>query len=51
MSPHRFHANDGLLHLGDVGDVVLVGAQLSHLYSLVDAHHHVTGDVGPVVHA
>lgn len=48
---HRFHAHDGLLHLGDVGDVILVGAQLPLLYPLVDAHHHVSGNVRSVVHA
>lgn len=47
---YRFHAHDGLLHLGDVGDVVFVGAQLPLLYSLVDPHHHVSGDVCSVVH-
>lgn len=46
---YRFHAHDGLLHLGDVGDVVFVGAQLPQLYSLVDPHHHVPGDVSSVV--
>lgn len=52
LHPHsyRLHAHDGLLHLGDVGDVVLVGAQLPQLDPLVDSHHHVSGNVGSVVH-
>lgn len=47
---YRFHAHDGLLHLGDIGDVVLVGAQLPLLYPFIDPHHHVSGDVCSVVH-
>lgn len=50
LCPYRFHAYDGLLNLGDVGDVVFVGAQLPLLYSLIDSHHHVSGDVCSVIH-
>lgn len=50
VSPYRFHAYDGLLNLGDIGDMVFIGAQLPLLYSFIDSHHHVPGDVCSVIH-
>lgn len=47
---YRFHAYDGLLNFGHVGDVVFIGAQLPLLYSFIDSHHHVSGDVCSVIH-
>lgn len=47
---YRFHAYDGLLDFGHVGDVVFIGAQLPLLYSFIDSNHHVSGYVCAVIH-
>lgn len=48
---YRLHAHDGLLHLGDVCDMVLIGLELPLLYPFIDAYHQLPGDVGAVIHA
>lgn len=50
VGTYSLHAHDGLLHLGDVRDVVLVGLELLLLNPLVDADHQLPGDVGTVIH-
>lgn len=47
---HCLHAHDGLLHLGDIRDVVLIGLELLLLYPFVDAHHQLPGDVCAIIH-
>lgn len=47
---HCFQAQDGLLHPAHVGDVILVGAQLSLLDPFVNARHHLPGDVRSIIH-
>lgn len=44
------HAHDGLLHLGDIRDVVLIGLELLLLYPFIDAYHQLPGDVGTIIH-
>lgn len=50
VDTHCLHAHDGLLHLGDVRDVVLIGLELLLLYPLIDAYHQLPGDVSAIVH-
>lgn len=47
---HCLHAHDGLLHLGDICDVVLIGLELLLLYPFVDAHYQLPGDVSAIIH-
>lgn len=47
---YRLHAHDGLLHLGDVCDVVLIGLELLLLDPFIDAYHQLSGDVSAVIH-
>lgn len=44
------HAHDGLLHLGDIRDMVLVGLELLLLDPFIDADYQLPGDVGAVIH-
>lgn len=50
MGTYRLHAHDGLLHLGDVCDVVLIGLELLLLDPFIDAYHQLSGDVSAVIH-
>lgn len=50
VGTYRLHAHNGLLHLGDIRDVVLIGLELLLLYPFIDAHHQLPGDVGTVIH-
>ena len=50
VGTYSLHAHDGLLHRGDVRDVVLIGPELLLLNPLVDADHQLPGDVGTVIH-
>lgn len=47
---YRLHAHDGLLHLGDVCDVVLIGFELLLLDPFIDAYHQLSGDVSTIIH-
>ena len=47
---HSLQAQDGLLHTAHIGDVVLVGPQLSLLDPFVYACDHVSGDVCSIIH-
>lgn len=44
------HAHDGLLHFGDVRDVVLIGLELLLLNPLVDASHQLPEVIGTIIH-
>ena len=50
VGTYCLHAHDGLLHLGDIRDVVLVRLELLLLNPFVDADHQLPGDVSPVIH-
>lgn len=50
MGPYRLHAHDGLLHLGDICDMVLIGFELLLLDPFIDAYHQLSGDVRTVIH-
>lgn len=50
VGTYCLHAHDGLLHLGDIRDVVLIGLELLLLYPFVDAYHQFPGDVGTIIH-
>lgn len=47
---YRLHAHDGLFHLGDVCDVVLIGFELLLLDPFIDAYHQLSGDVSTIIH-
>lgn len=44
------HAHDGLLHLGDICDMVLIGLELLLLYPFIDAYHQLPGDVSAIIY-
>lgn len=44
------HAYDGLLHLGDICDMVLIGLELLLLYPFIDANHQLSRDVSAIIH-
>lgn len=51
VGTYCLHAHNGLLHLGDIRDVVLIGLELLLLYPFVDAYHQFSGDVCAIIHA
>lgn len=50
IGTYRLHAHDGLLHLGDICDVVLIGFELLLLDPFIDAYHQLSGDVSTIIH-
>lgn len=50
VGTYRLHAHDGLLHLGDICDMVLIGLELLLLDPFIDAYHQLPGDVSAVIH-
>lgn len=50
VGTYCLHAHDGLLHFGDIRDMVLIGLELLLLYPFIDAYHQLPWDVCTVIH-